>query len=179
MSKLNLEEIASCLNRYLGPQPCAATSHEFAIEARLAHLRLIEKIQDETGEIRWQAIEAIRQLPKVWKLSANGAVPELADEALPLLAALLPPDPATAQTNQQLLQRLADLEKAISKERSRTQWTRGYSSGYWAKIFGVGRNTMDQYLKDGTIKNRKLGKVYQIDVQEIPTDHYAEFRPKG
>jgi hypothetical protein len=36
---------------------------------------------------------------------------------------------------------------------------------------------MDDLLKKGVIKNRKLGKHYQIDLDEIPTEHYADFRP--
>jgi hypothetical protein len=58
-------------------------------------------------------------------------------------------------------------------------WSSPDTVACWAKVFRVGRNTMGQLLKAGSIRNRMLSRtLYRIAVEELPPSHPESLRHK-
>jgi hypothetical protein len=60
------------------------------------------------------------------------------------------------------------------------EWTTANTVSGWAKVFGVGRNTMAQMLRKRAVRNRQLSpKTYLIAIADVPAKHQAKYRPAG
>jgi hypothetical protein len=60
------------------------------------------------------------------------------------------------------------------------EWTTPNGPTQWAKLFGISPTTFKRWLKDGSIRHKKLStKSYQIAIADLPAKHQASFRNAG
>ena len=48
------------------------------------------------------------------------------------------------------------------------RWTAPDTVSRWAKVYQIHRNTMTKRFKDKTYRNRKVGRLFEIVVEDLP-----------
>jgi hypothetical protein len=57
------------------------------------------------------------------------------------------------------------------------RWTVPDSVPRWAKVYQISRNTMTKHLKEQTYRNRKVGRLYEIAVEDLPAREQHKHLP--
>jgi hypothetical protein len=80
---------------------------------------------------------------------------------------------ANELTVAEAVERLEALANNPVVERNRAdnqvvEWSRAETVQAWAKVFGISRNTMAERFKDQSIRQKKIGKLHMVVLDDLP-----------